>query len=444
MSEQRLAFRLGVFVILAGLLLVGLVVFIAGTPSLGVRKTSYTLLFSDAPGVGVGTPIRRSGVRVGEVVRVELDDESGQVRVGIAIDPGFVPRASDEPTISQGLISGDTSIDFMTREAAPGEVLDRKPVQPDAVIVGRVPVDVRRLVDPAQASLEQIRKSLERFEKLAPQVEDTLREFGDLARVTREFVPEIRRSNDAVREVLDSSRGFMADIRRIATDVQGTLRTYDGVGKRMDRMLQTNEEKISKAIDSAVSALDQLSKVFNEQNQKNIQVTLDNVRKASDSFDDISKSTDGLLNDTRKIVQRFDETINRVEKIMTNVDQATKPLAERSDKITLNLEQATEQLAGALADARELMRAFTQSEGTVQKLLTDPGLYNNLNDSLQMLPRVIARLDRVMKDFEVFADKIARHPESLGVGGAVRPSAGLKEGNPYAPPRTQQPYPNYP
>jgi hypothetical protein len=26
----------------------------------------------------------------------------------------------------------------------------------------------------------------------------------------------------------------------------------------------------------------------------------------------------------------------------------------------------------------------------------------------------------------VFADKVARHPESLGVGGVVRPGSGLK------------------
>jgi phospholipid/cholesterol/gamma-HCH transport system substrate-binding protein len=27
----------------------------------------------------------------------------------------------------------------------------------------------------------------------------------------------------------------------------------------------------------------------------------------------------------------------------------------------------------------------------------------------------------------VFTDKVARHPEVLGVGGAIRPSSGLKD-----------------
>jgi len=53
--------------------------------------------------------------------------------------------------------------------------------------------------------------------------------------------------------------------------------------------------------------------------------------------------------------------------------------------------------------------------------------YNNLNDAASMLTHSLPRIDRILHDFEVFADKIARHPESLGVGGAIRPSAGLKE-----------------
>jgi len=33
----------------------------------------------------------------------------------------------------------------------------------------------------------------------------------------------------------------------------------------------------------------------------------------------------------------------------------------------------------------------------------------------------------VLRDVEIFADKIARHPEQLGLGGVLRPSSGLKE-----------------
>jgi phospholipid/cholesterol/gamma-HCH transport system substrate-binding protein len=44
-----------------------------------------------------------------------------------------------------------------------------------------------------------------------------------------------------------------------------------------------------------------------------------------------------------------------------------------------------------------------------------------------MLLRGMPRLERILKDLETFSDKLARHPELLGVRGAVRPSEGLKE-----------------
>jgi phospholipid/cholesterol/gamma-HCH transport system substrate-binding protein len=44
-----------------------------------------------------------------------------------------------------------------------------------------------------------------------------------------------------------------------------------------------------------------------------------------------------------------------------------------------------------------------------------------------MITRIIPRLDRILRDMEIFADKVARHPESLGLGGVIRPGSGLKD-----------------
>jgi phospholipid/cholesterol/gamma-HCH transport system substrate-binding protein len=82
---------------------------------------------------------------------------------------------------------------------------------------------------------------------------------------------------------------------------------------------------------------------------------------------------------------------------------------------------------------RELLQVIARGDGTVQKLLGDPGLYNNLNDSALMVTRILPRLDRVLRDIEIFADKLARHPELIGIGGAIRPSTGIKE-SPWSPP----------
>jgi phospholipid/cholesterol/gamma-HCH transport system substrate-binding protein len=44
-----------------------------------------------------------------------------------------------------------------------------------------------------------------------------------------------------------------------------------------------------------------------------------------------------------------------------------------------------------------------------------------------MVTKILPRLDRILRDMEVFSDKLARHPELLGLRGAIVPSIGLKE-----------------
>jgi len=75
---------------------------------------------------------------------------------------------------------------------------------------------------------------------------------------------------------------------------------------------------------------------------------------------------------------------------------------------------------------------FARSEGTIAKLFNDPSLYNNVNDSVVMLTRMAPRLELILSNLETFSDKIARHPEQLGVRGAIKPDGGLK-GSPHAP-----------
>ena len=113
-----------------------------------------------------------------------------------------------------------------------------------------------------------------------------------------------------------------------------------------------------------------------------------------------------------------------------NIQQFTKPLADRSEVIVRNFDAA---LLGLARTAGAFGDAFSSQNGAFQRFLSDPAIYNNLNDASLMITRILPRVDRILKDFEVFADKIARHPETIGVGGAVRPSAGLKDppGAPY-------------
>src|SRR5437763_11074344 len=115
MTDQGMRFRIGIFVLASLLLLAVLITLFGSAPVLFKRHDIYTVKFRDATGIGPGTPVRRSGVRIGEVRDVQLESESGDVEVKVAIDKRYSVYHDEQPTLMQSLLGGDTTIDFVRR-----------------------------------------------------------------------------------------------------------------------------------------------------------------------------------------------------------------------------------------------------------------------------------------------------------------------------------------
>jgi phospholipid/cholesterol/gamma-HCH transport system substrate-binding protein len=437
MSERQQRLRLGLFVVASLGLLGGLVLFFGGAPDWFTKTNKYTIVFSDAPGIASGTPVRKSGVKVGEVHSIKLDDSTGSVRVVVWLNSDFTPRTSDEPTVTRGLIVGDTAIDFIPKldKAQVGEA-----IPPNSVIDGASPFNAKVLIDQAvgvvpqvQQSLEQIRKSLEALEKMAPQAQTTLREVGELAKASREFIPELKRTNDGLRDVFSNPelgpalQNIVPELRKTNDEIRLFLKTATFWVEDFGVTFKKNEPKITKTIDALATTTERISEVFTPENQKSINEILKNTSLASARFDRLAMGAEDLMKDGKTTMKTLNSTLAQTEQTVMELRQATRPLSERAPKIMQNLETASDNFNKTMADARELIRAVGQADGTFQKFITDPSLYNNLNQATATINKLMPSIERIMKDVEVFADKLARHPELLGAGGLIRPSAGLKD-----------------
>src|SRR5262245_34361511 len=191
MAERALRLRLGLFMGASLIALAGLVVLFGGAPRLFSTDAKYAILFPEAPGIGPGIPIRKSGVRIGQVTALELDPVSGQVRVRIAVDRKYLPRKSEEAHITRGLLSGDTAIDFLPALDTNGQPVPRgEEWPPDSDIPGIAPLTPRAVLNQAtiakaQESLEKITSTFERFEKAAPKLERAADEAAALFKDVR-------------------------------------------------------------------------------------------------------------------------------------------------------------------------------------------------------------------------------------------------------------------
>ena len=496
MNEQAIRFRLGIFVLAALITLAVLITLFGGFPSFFKKSKAYTVVFTNANGIAPGSPVRKSGVRIGEVRSVTLDDANGKVNVGIEIDQEFTLRKSDKATLIQVLLGGDASIAFLPPEDEKQH--DLTPTEPGASLVGFLPPDPGTLLQktgdlmpPAQEALVEIKKAFQRIDKLLPTMDEALgelrktaKDFGEVAKAAKEIMPEVRKTNDQIQTLFKNAdvavKEFMPEVRKTndqvqtlfknadaavkemvpeirktndeirtltknvnaavptfkqtAEEAQVTLRNWGRVGERLDVMLQTNEDKIAKTLDKVKDAADRAAKLLSDDNQRLVTDILRNVKTGSDRLDAIAKNSESLVRNTDELIQEAriavrtaNKTMGKFDETMGQIGKLTGPLGERAPAIMKNLEEGTILLNKTLGDARELIQAIGRNEGSFQKFMSDPGLYNNLNDSALMVTKILPRVDRALRDFEIFADKIARHPESLGIGGVVRPGSGVKE-----------------
>lgn len=430
MSERQQRIRLGLFVLITLALLGGLVLFFGGAPKFFQRSNEYVILFSDAPGLAPGTPVRKSGVKIGEVRSIELDDRTGQVQVVVRLDPKFTPRTSDEPTVTRGLLVGDTAIDFIPKTDKP---IVGDAISPGSIIEGVSPFNAKLLIDQAtstvpeaQRTMEQVRRSLETIEKMMPQIQTTLKEVGDLAKAGREFLPEIRRANDNLKDLFGSN-DLIPELKKTNDEIRYFLKTTSFWVEEAGVMLKKNEPRIAKALDAFTNTTEKIGELFTPENQKMYMEILNNINNASARLDKLAMGAEDLMKDGRATMKTFSSAMAQAEQAIMEVRQMTRPLSERMPKILENIDNGSDQFTKTMQDAREIVKAIGRSEGSFQRFIADPALYNNLNETTIMLNKLMPRLDRILKDVEVFADKIARHPEALGIGGAIRPSAGLKE-----------------
>lgn len=426
MTEQNLRFRLGLFFLGILVLLAILILIFGGFPTLFVSTDEYTIVFTNAQGIAKGTPVRRSGVKIGEVQSLTLDNQTGKVKVRIFVRSNYKIRKADRPTVMMGLLGSDAAIEFLPPEPPNGK--EQGFVAPGSTIEGTALTDPAMLMQktselmlPVQEALIEIKKVLQRFDKnLAPVVEDTLKEFREVAKQTQDFIPELRKTNNELLEISKATRATVPEFQLAA-------RNWSKVGERMDVFLQSNEDKLVKTIDRMSETLKRISTAFSDENQKYLNDILKNTEVASRKFDSITRNTDDLIKETRGTVKSLTDSVKNVEEVFADIRKTTKPLGQRSETVMKNLEETTDALKFLVADARQIVLNVGRGEGTIQRLLVDPSLYNHLNESACSLNRLMPRVERIIRDVEIFADKIARHPESLGVGGAIRPGSGLKE-----------------
>lgn len=372
MNEQRMQFAIGIVTLIAGFALAAIIIWFGEFQFVLQPRKIYYATFTSAPGAEAKVPVRRAGIRIGEVLDVEYSEEHSLVVLTFVVEGDNQLREGDEPTLRATFL-GDSFLDIETNFEMRGKK-DRPLIPAGSLIEGRSPPDTNQ--------------ALQRATNLVPTADRTL------------------------------------------TDFQDTARQWTQVGNSANRLLDDNRERVDaivvqtqESLERLAQTLDRVNNVLSAEAQENLHLTLKNLRESSEDLKP-------MIEASRKTIDQISNTTQKLDEIAINLQQATKPLAERSESTVRNLDESAASLNLLLADLRVLSNRLNTQDGSLQRLISDASLYQKLDDAAFLLVRNLGELEKVLADARVFADKIARHPGEIGVQGVLTKDSGLKEVEP--------------
>jgi phospholipid/cholesterol/gamma-HCH transport system substrate-binding protein len=368
MNERVMQFRIGMFVIVAGLVLTMLIVWFGESPSLLRDHMFITVHYVEAPGVAEGTPVRKSGIRIGEVSSIVFDNRPDQpdgVLVTLSLDRKYKIRTGSVPRLARSLI-GDVTIDMLPG-TGPGQITGSDSATEAPIIEGAVAVDPSKALEAATKAFNEAGETLSSINKAAT--------------------------------------GF-TDITKNAAKLEEFLVTWNVTGKDLS---------------SAAHRLDQLVAA----NEGDLQPTLANLREVSQKLNSTldPKTQDMLKTGVSRFAMasaRLDAGLADAAPFLKDVGLSAKgsPTTDfgqtmrRLNKITNDLSLLTSTLNNG--------HGGLNPEGSVQKLLMRSELSDNINRMATTVTETFARFRPVIDSFRIFAEKVSRDPGAISRGALAR------------------------
>lgn len=133
-----------------------------------------------------------------------------------------------------------------------------------------------------------------------------------------------------------------------------------------------------------------------------------------------------LMQETRQTIRHMNQTMTLVDRNLVNVEEFTSILGKQGGETILRLNESVSKLDRLMNEALVFSESLNKSQGTIGQLVNNPELYHSMNRAAKNVEELTQQLRPIISDARVFSDKIARHPELLGVRGAIKPEEGTK------------------
>jgi phospholipid/cholesterol/gamma-HCH transport system substrate-binding protein len=378
--------RVGVTVSASLLILMLFLFFIGSEQKIFARKNEYEVRLGNVTGLAEGNPVKMSGVTIGVIRDIKLpqDPKLQQVEILLMVDRKFAERIRGDSRVrlkKLGLLTGDSYIDV-----TPGT--PRFPVlEPGAMIPAQRQADVEALLSSGEDLVDnfvQISYSLKNILQRIDRGEGLLGELTTAPetkqRLTDTLLTTLNKTNAALTHV-ESGKG-----------VVGKLVYDDAYG-----------EQLTTSLSSAAQSLQSITA---------------SVQKG---FDNNEGMLPALVSDPAG-KQRMYEVVENLRLTSANLAAFTQSMQTGQGLVPRLLndkaygDEALGEFTTLVKQLNVAVAKLNSGEGTAGKLISDPGVYESINDILigineSKLLRWLIR-NRQQAGIEKRVEEVKKNPET--------------------------------
>lgn len=316
-------------------------------------------------------------------------------------------------------------------DTAPG-VLEGSPVRLNGIPIG----DVEAITLDRQNGGVLLTLSIEEKYSLRsdsiPRLQQSL--LGDAA---IEFTPGVSPvefdrqtvlEGEAPPDVMEVVLSMEEQLATTMSSFEATSREWQLLARNMNSLVETNQGSLHDVVERTAVSLDEFTGTM-----KQASLAFENANRViadPRTVANLQQALAGLpqiVSETRQTITAMRQTVGTINGNLRNIENVTEPLAKHTTSIVVRLDSSLSNIEALTAELRDVAEIAAKSDGSLNRFLSDPGLYDDLERSASSLSILLRNLAPIVQDMRVFTDKIARRPEVLGVGGALRPSSGLKD-----------------
>lgn len=223
-------------------------------------------------------------------------------------------------------------------------------------------------------------------------------------------------SKDPVQVISDlqmSMSEAIGSVSRTSEDLRQVIHQIGG-------LLEGNEDRINSIVAKADTSLDIIQEAVT-----NVNDVISDPELRVRLKEALAEAPE-LFRQTKDTLHRMNGTIALVDKNLKNMEGFTEPLGERGKSIMDEVDRAADKLDRLMGELLVFSESLNRGEGSLAQLIHNPDLYQNLNRAASNIEAMSEELRPIIWNARVFSDKIARHPEILGVRGALQRNAGTK------------------